>query len=487
MNVVIGDVGTGKTTLCRRLIQKFSNDDKVETHLILDPYFSTPREFLSTVAGMFEKHKTGNGTSDWQLKEIINKYLFHQGVDDERIVVLIIDEGQKLPDFCLEILREFLNYETNDQKLLQIIIFAQKEFDAYLEDHKNFSDRINLYHVLGPLSFRETKSMIQFRLEKAIKGSHSPSFFSFLALRAIYRATEGYPRRVINLCHRIILTLIIQNRSKAGRSLARFCIKKGSFEQPKKWHPIRIGVLSCLFLFLLVFALIPEHLRSLIPLKGERSEFALEKLQHDKEITVIKIPIIKVPETKIVETKVPETKVPETKIVETKVPEAKVPEIKIPITLGQMTTIKNDTLGEMILRVYGVYSRKYLNIMIKSNRQIKNPDLIEPGQVISFPAKPCKIGTSSLKNWWVHITTKERLEDAYRFLKINSGKVPKLAIVPCWNSREGLKFMILWKRCFTDEQSAQKTLKRLPSSLVSGAKIQAKWAKDTVFFANPVF
>ena len=85
--------------------------------------------------------------SEWQLKEKIKNYLFQKGVDEKKTVVLIIDEGQKLPFFCREILREFLNYETNENKLLQIVIFAQNEFSRILKSHANFADRVNQFYL----------------------------------------------------------------------------------------------------------------------------------------------------------------------------------------------------------------------------------------------------------------------------------------------------------------------------------------------------
>jgi general secretion pathway protein A len=107
------------------------------------------------------------GSSEWQIKEQIKQYLFERGVQHNKTTVLIIDEGQKIPVFCLEILREFLNYETNEYKLLQIIIFAQKEFENTIKKYANFADRINLYHYLKPLNFRDTQLMIKYRLEKS--------------------------------------------------------------------------------------------------------------------------------------------------------------------------------------------------------------------------------------------------------------------------------------------------------------------------------
>lgn len=225
LDVVLGEVGTGKTTLCRQLIRKVADDDTIETHLILDPCFSTPQEFLLTISGMFGFDKGSTEYSSWQLKEYIKNYLFKKGIDEQKIVALLIDEGQKLPDFCVEILREFLNYETNAYKLLQTIIFAQKEFQQTIDAYPNFADRINLYHVLEGMSFRETRQMIYYRLNQAKEGYKPPELFSFLGLLAVYRVTGGYPRKVVHLCHRVLLTLIIRNKSKAGWSLVWWCAR----------------------------------------------------------------------------------------------------------------------------------------------------------------------------------------------------------------------------------------------------------------------
>ena len=163
---------------------------------------------------------------DYKLKEHIKHALFTKGVDENKTIILIIDEGQKIPVFCLELLREFLNFETNDYKLLQIAIFAQKEFDNTLKAHANFADRINLYHLLKPMNFRDTRSMIQYRLNQSSAAAKRLALFTYPALWAIYRATNGYPRKIVNLCHRSILTMIIQNKSKANWFLVQSCIRR---------------------------------------------------------------------------------------------------------------------------------------------------------------------------------------------------------------------------------------------------------------------
>jgi len=269
LSVVIGDVGLGKTSLCRQLVRNLASDDKIETRLILDPSFNSPSEFLVTLAELFgEYHPNKKGSSDRQLKKIIENYLRREYVDNNNNVVLIIDKGEKLPEFCLEILREFLDYEVNEHKSLQIVIFAQSEFEQVLGKFVGLRDRIDFYHVLAPLNFRQTKAIIRFRIEKASQDQDkTPLLFGFFALWYIYRASGGYPRRIINLCHQMILALIIKNRSKAGWSEGRRCIKEVFPKIARRRHRIRIAVLACSLAASVVFTLAPGKGKTMRPLE----------------------------------------------------------------------------------------------------------------------------------------------------------------------------------------------------------------------------
>lgn len=497
LNVVIGDVGTGKTTLCRQLIRKFSGEEKVETYLILDPYFSSPLEFLSTLAGMFWRSKSGTGISEWQIKESIKEYLFSRVVSEQKIIILIIDEGQKIPDFCLEILRELLNYETNEYKLLQIVIFAQKEFEKTLKKHANFTDRINLYHLLGPLNFRDTREMIRFRLKKVSNSSDSSSLFSYPAIWSIYRVTKGYPRKIIHLCHRIILALIMQNRSRVGWSLAHACAKRVFPEQSKKWQLVTAIALTGLVAAFLLLILTPWPFKSQIPWGGKDSNRVLaqtHEVSTDTQVGTVKISPDILALYKSTTGATPETLTKAsanaldkdlTGTGSEKPVNAFIQERSFPRLLGQITAKEGDTVGAIISKIYGSLNVKYLKTVAFVNPHIKNLDIIQVGDVINFPAISITPDPFLLsKNWWVQITEKEMLENAYQFLRAYPKKAPPARIIPCWNKQDGLKFAIVLQSNFLDEKSARSLMSLLPPMIASSSKNLKQWKEDTVFFAE---
>ncbi|OGW84401.1 MAG: hypothetical protein A2987_02250 [Omnitrophica bacterium RIFCSPLOWO2_01_FULL_45_10] len=223
LSLVLGDVGTGKTTMLRTLVQSFADDDKFTFHMILDPSYKSEFQFLSSLVKMFGVKPDSRSTLNY--KDEIQKYLFKKGVDEDKTVVLLIDEGQKLSTPFLEILRTLLNYETNEYKLLQLVIIAQMELLPRVKRLKNFYDRIMLKYIINPLDERDTKEMIAFRLMSAGLDS-SRRLFTDGALRVIFEYSQGYPRKISILCHDSLEMLVMNGDSMVDEGIVSACIKR---------------------------------------------------------------------------------------------------------------------------------------------------------------------------------------------------------------------------------------------------------------------
>lgn len=225
LSIILGDIGTGKTTLSRKLFHMLKEREDIIFHMILDPTFETEQIFLESLIRTF-KIETGSASPTiLDYKEAIKSYLLQKGAEENKTIVLLIDEAQKLNPLSLEILRCLLNYETNEYKLLQVVLLAQLELLPKLHSMKNLWDRINLKYVLNPLDEEETKEMIQFRLRAAGYIS-SVDFFTDEAIAEIYRYTQGYPRRIAMLCHHVLKTLVMESKPVADYELVRGIITR---------------------------------------------------------------------------------------------------------------------------------------------------------------------------------------------------------------------------------------------------------------------
>ncbi len=221
LSLILGDVGTGKTTLSRTLLQNFSDEEDFLFYMILDPNYKSEFQFLCALAKMMRIKLPFRSTLDY--KEALQKFLFQKGVEENKVIILIIDEGQKLtPDF-LEILRILLNYETNEYKLLQLVILSQMEILPRLKKIKNFLDRVSLKYIINPLDLQETREMIEFRLHQAGFNS-GRKLFTDQAIDAIYAYTQGYPRKIATLCHNTLEAIVMKQRDIVDRDIVETVI-----------------------------------------------------------------------------------------------------------------------------------------------------------------------------------------------------------------------------------------------------------------------
>ncbi len=478
LNTVIGDVGAGKTTICRQIIRRFADDKNVETYLMLDPYFGRPIEFLRAIVDILGIAGGSPDLTEWHLKEKIKNHLHDKGVGAGKTLVLIIDEGQKIPDFCLEILREFLNYETNEHKLLQIIIFAQKEFYRVLEEHTGFADRINFSYDLRPMNFTDTRAMIRFRLDTA-RGEDAGKDvrFTFPALWAIYRVTGGYPRKIVGLCHRIILALIIQDRLKAGRALVRFCARRGE-TRTRSWKMALAAVLGGVLITLIGLDFGHNFLLTEVP---KRAGSWVVQQPVDAVAIPVKVPPQAAPLTAPGPAHAERYPSQAISHAEEEPPPAERP----PESLGWLIVKRDGTICKVIRGVYGGdCTPERIALMRKANPHIQNPDKVEPGAMLKLPAVPSDFRPALERCCRVAVARRDNLEDAYGVYRGYLGHLPSIQVFPHWNGREGLQFDIILKEGFADERSARGAIAELPPSVSSGARIIKGWDKDTVFFST---
>jgi len=222
LSVILGDVGMGKTTLSRALLQTFKDESRFVFRLILDPNFKSEFQFLLYLVKILDIVPEFKSTLDF--KEALERYLFQAGVEENKTIVLLVDEGQKISQENLEVLRMLLNFETNEYKLLQLVIMAQMELLPKVKRVRNFMDRVALKYTINPLDEAETKEMIAFRLRTA-GYSFQGDLFTEEAVRLIHETTQGYPRQIAMLCHDALETVVMRDRFLVDADIVREVVR----------------------------------------------------------------------------------------------------------------------------------------------------------------------------------------------------------------------------------------------------------------------
>jgi len=209
-----GDIGTGKTTICRCMFEQLPENTDIA--FVINPKFS-PMELLAAIC---DELKLGSSPFQPSIKEYVKKlntYLIGAHARG-RNTVLVIDEAQNLSVDALEHVRALPNLETNDQKLLQIILIGQPELKTLLAkpELEQVNQRITARFHIGPLSLNETNRYINHRL--LIAGAKQ-KIFSTDNIKQIHRYTKGVPRRINILCDRILLGAYTIRKNKISSQI----------------------------------------------------------------------------------------------------------------------------------------------------------------------------------------------------------------------------------------------------------------------------
>ncbi len=222
LTVILGDIGTGKTTLSRKLIHELRQRDDFVFFMMLNPYFDNETDFLRSLYHHFSVDGVRDVAS-MTVPEMMNgieRYLLQKAVNEGKTLTLIIDEAQKVTESTLEVLRVFLNFETNEYKLLQVVLLGQLELVPKIMALENFYDRISYKHILNPFDIQDTKNMINYRVQKAGYPADKV-LFTDEAIQEVYRFTMGYPRRITMICHKALKQLILRQKEVVDQDIIK--------------------------------------------------------------------------------------------------------------------------------------------------------------------------------------------------------------------------------------------------------------------------
>ena len=217
---ITGEVGTGKTMLCRAFLEHLDNDTKAA--YIFNPNLDS-LELLKTINDEFGIPSDANNAKD--LIDTLNSFLIEQKTQGKN-TILLIDEAQNLTNEVLEQLRLLSNLETAKHKLLHIILVGQPELKEKLNSHelRQLKQRISLSCRLIPLSFKNVRNYIQHRINVA---SGKPGIqFADAAYRAIYNYSKGIPRLINIVCDRALLTAFGLDQKEITQKIVRASIKE---------------------------------------------------------------------------------------------------------------------------------------------------------------------------------------------------------------------------------------------------------------------
>ena len=245
--LLTGEVGTGKTTICRAFLEQLPK--QVDVALVLNPALTAP-ELLQTVCDEFGIDIPANEISLKVLLNGLNDYLLQAHAKGTR-PVLMIDEAQNLAPEVLEQIRMLTNLETHTHKLLQVFLVGQPELRESLErrELRQLAQRITARFHLLPLSAEETRDYVNHRL--AVGGAER-SLFSKRAIRQVFRLTGGIPRLINILCDRALLGAFATSCSVVDREIVAKASRelRGDQTAPGVLLPIIIG---SLFLVIVTF------------------------------------------------------------------------------------------------------------------------------------------------------------------------------------------------------------------------------------------
>ncbi|HRI88441.1 MAG TPA: AAA family ATPase [Candidatus Hydrogenedentes bacterium] len=231
IGVVLGNYGTGKTTLLRKLLTGMrAQPEKYNTVVIASPIPSwTSFSLLESITAQFGLQPETRSFVAYM--DALYQYLLSSR---DRITTLIIDDAQNLNKRGqLELLRLVQNLETAQHKLLNLVLFAQVEWIPVLRAAPNFEQRISMTYTLGSIGLQDTRNLIQFRLRQAGAGELAP-VFDESAIRVIHAYADGSPRVTVTLARNALLLAYQLRTRQIGQAVVLHTIQRTTMPDEEK-------------------------------------------------------------------------------------------------------------------------------------------------------------------------------------------------------------------------------------------------------------
>ena len=302
--------------------------------------------------------------------------------------------------------------------------------------------------------------MINYRLKVAGHFEKHPPVFSFSGFLAVYLATGGYPRKVVFLCHQVLLKMIIREEKKAGWFLVRSGREnmKAPLSRKLGW-----GLAGLLFLIVLGISVGAVALQGLHSGKEKQGRLASTGSGINESA----------PAMSVVHPSGDST-----------VQAIDAPDAKMPDALGKISMAKRRTLWWVSYNIYGDNTPQFMEKIFAVNPHIKNKDVVAEGTIITLPAVPADSSPLNPGDILIALESGQDLEIMYNLFRNHPHEqiLPPLAFLSLWNKKKGFEFAVVINKCFKNEEEASQAINKLSPSVAAKAKILSQWDADTVFF-----
>ena len=236
ISIIYGDIGAGKTSLARRLWEKFASNPQYNFAMLVHPNYPSAFQLVKDIRREFGNDKPRRSISD-EIDDFRAFLIREHALGKTN--VLVIDEAQNLRHSLFEILRQLLNFETNTQKLLQIVLFGQNELGLKIDREPELKDRVTIFGALSSLTIEDAKNMINSRWQMA-GGNDSP--FTDAAIEAIFKYSRGLPRKICKLCDNALIRAASSQTTAISADIIEYVAKEVRLTAEQEDQPSkRIG------------------------------------------------------------------------------------------------------------------------------------------------------------------------------------------------------------------------------------------------------